>query len=321
MNPRIFWFWAAWIWRIGSLIHKCFLVRQLQYRPPPSLPLLVIGGLRAGGAGKTPVAAAVALHFQRKGLRVGLLCYAVHTHPSTSIRRVDPDEDWRKCSDEAVWLARHTQLPVWCTRNRFAAWESISTTESLDILISDDGLEDPRLRSARCILLDWGETARHILDLIPAGDCRSLREDHTDVEIWKIGDGETVKFVPGPVLNAQGEILQTPCVLLCGVGNPRRVYEDALACGVVVQKRIFLRDHAKCVHKIANRLLHQGYTIVTTEKDLIRMESTVQNHPRLFVLHQRVFLDEPPLGPVPGIKEESAYRQVKETRKSCPGRS
>src|SRR5690554_4973600 len=94
---------ATLLYAIGSALHRAWP------RPPheaPALPLIVIGSLRAGGAGKTPVTLALARHLSAQGFRTGILAYALprrspktrvggDTERSSGLREVFPDSDWR----------------------------------------------------------------------------------------------------------------------------------------------------------------------------------------------------------------------------------
>ncbi len=102
--------------------------------PQGSPPQLLVGGLRLGGSGKTPVAAALARHYAARGLRVALL--AADLAPTRSgrgaLRRVDPACDPRHESDEALWLAQAAGLPVFAVRNRRQAWEALAAARRAD---------------------------------------------------------------------------------------------------------------------------------------------------------------------------------------------
>ena len=85
-------------------------------------PVVSVGSLSAGGAGKTPVVIALAELLQRA--RVGSGCaFAGIWAEGSGVERVDPEADdaARRFGDEPVVIARRTGVPVWVGAERFAA--------------------------------------------------------------------------------------------------------------------------------------------------------------------------------------------------------
>lgn len=203
------------------------------------------------------------------------------------------NSSWKDSSEEAVWLKRTTGLPVWVTRDRPGAWQWLAKHGGIDVLVSDDGLEDPRLEQASRILLDWGDRASSIDDLFPVGRCRSLRQDHGNVLVWSIGDaqaiGTDIHYSIEPILNAQGK--QAPLragALVCAIGDPCRLERDLTGVGVTLHKVYNLRDHSLRVDRVVRRLLHCGEDIVyVTEKDAEKLGMDLASHPNIFRIRQR----------------------------------
>jgi tetraacyldisaccharide 4'-kinase len=246
--------------------------------------LLVVGSVLAGGAGKTPVCAEIAKKIQSTGIRVGILCHAVHGKVQNGVREVFEDTSWRESSDEAVWLKKVSQARVWVTRDRFSAWEILSAKGDLDLLISDDGFEDPRLNSALRIMLPPPLRADRIWDLIPAGKCRSLLQDHAGVEECR------AVFSLVSVHGFEGNALQGPFTVVCGIGDPDRFVADLKRLGMEPYDVEFFPDHSVNIAQRVESLLAQGISVVTTEKDLVRLPAKSKNHPNLFVAYQKVKL-------------------------------
>lgn len=86
----------------------------------------------------------------------------------------------------------------------------INCGEPPDVIICDDGFEDSRLRPDLTILLEWGPAPRHIRDLVPAGDARSLEQDHrTDpaktIRLNCLGPAADISFPVDSITNYLGE--------------------------------------------------------------------------------------------------------------------
>jgi len=149
----------------------------------PAIPMVVVGALRAGGSGKTSVTLELARIFLGRGLRVAILAYRM----GRGRRGADPDfsevgdgDDWRLFSEEAVMLRRDTGARVFATRNRAYAWKRLHQYDvhggrSFDLILSDDGFQDPRLDGAFRILLEAPGERPGLFDLLPGGHFRETR--------------------------------------------------------------------------------------------------------------------------------------------------
>jgi len=278
-NISFRWF-GALLWRAGWLLHRPFF-RASGRRP--SLPLIVIGAVRAGGAGKTPVVRQIVQQLTDQGLRVGVMVYSVESRNSGASNRVAPMSDWRASSEEAVWLARNCPAIVWGTRSRWQTWQQIAQQNEVDVLVSDDGLEDPRLQGALRYALDWGDSAERIGDLVPAGLCRSWWSDHKGVVRWKVG--EHVHFA------TKLDLVPQKIAVLCGLGDPCRFLSDLESLGFVIVEKQLQKDHSHGISHALNAMLAKGcHPIVLTEKDAIKITPKILAHPRVMVATQEVLI-------------------------------
>jgi len=200
-DPPVWESWGARLWkphawllplnplyRFGFRAHQAWLGRECaRLGPPPDRPLIVIGSLRAGGAGKTSLALALARELVRRGLKPALLAYRIGPGEAGGsagaegetrgggLLEVGPDADWRASSEEAVLLRRESGARVFATRDRARAWRRLArgeAGEAFDVFIADDGFQDPRLFGAfRLLSARPGEMPRR-RDLLPAGPFR-----------------------------------------------------------------------------------------------------------------------------------------------------
>jgi tetraacyldisaccharide 4'-kinase len=257
--------------------------------------LVVVGSLRIGGGAKTPVAALLAKQYAAEGKRVAILAHAVERKIPETIFQVHADSDWRLSSDEAVWLAQETGLPVWVTRDRWKAWHALDAMNAFDVIVSDDGLEDARLQSCRRILLDFGDSCRHWWHTVPVGRCRSLLLDHPGAEVWSVSgleSGANVEIGLSQIQNILGcDLGRRESVAICGIGDPSRFCQDLLAFGVNLVGFVALRDHSHDLEKKLSLLLDQGEAaIVITAKDWAKLPVTMARNPRIFQAKQAVRL-------------------------------
>jgi tetraacyldisaccharide 4'-kinase len=220
----------ALFYGMGSLLHRRVFLRPRF--PLPALPLIVIGSLRAGGAGKTAVTLELARRLQARGKRVGILAYRLR---GAEDKEVGPDANWRDSSDEAVLLARASGARVFVTRDRAALWRRLDRARAFDVLLADDGLMDTRLAGAfRVALVRPGEDPGW-LDLLPAGPYRLTASVLKGLDF-------VLPFSREIVLPEAFDFTK-PYWVLCGLGNPAAFLQDLKAAGVQVAGMTAGPDH------------------------------------------------------------------------------
>src|SRR5450432_1580610 len=142
----------------------------------PARPLVVVGNLIAGGAGKTPAVIAIATELTRRSIRVGLLASG-YRGTQTGPRLVDAQSDAAIAGDEAVLLARRTGVPVAAGRDRQAALSLLLAAHpEIAVVVSDDGLQHaglPRTVELAVFASRGAGNGR----LLPAGPLREPIED------------------------------------------------------------------------------------------------------------------------------------------------
>ncbi|MDQ2779001.1 MAG: tetraacyldisaccharide 4'-kinase [Pseudomonadota bacterium] len=135
------------------------------------VPVVVVGNLVVGGAGKTPTVIALVQAFEAAGHHPGVVSrgFGRATQVVAPVRAAD---DPRQVGDEPLLIARRTGVPVWVGRDRLAAARALCATHpGVDLLISDDGLQHHALaREAELIVFDDRGAGNGLL--LPAGPLR-----------------------------------------------------------------------------------------------------------------------------------------------------
>src|ERR1700758_3712597 len=83
-------------------------------------PVISIGSLSAGGAGKTPMVIMLAGILRRRGYAVRVLTRG-YGRASTLIERVEPFDDPHFQGDEPVLMAQRAGVPVFAGADRYRA--------------------------------------------------------------------------------------------------------------------------------------------------------------------------------------------------------
>lgn len=176
-----------------------------RYRAP--IPVIVVGNLSAGGAGKTPLTIALALYMHKRGLRVGLICGGYGgRNRGAEPQWVTADSDPALVGDEPVLIAMRTGLPVVVCKDRSAAAQTL--VESCDVLLCDDGLQHYALqRDMEIVVIDSSTLLGNEM-LMPSGPLREGKSRLKSVDlVCYSGEARTQ---PGYQLHATGAVnLQT----------------------------------------------------------------------------------------------------------------
>lgn len=170
-----------------SLVYKFlrWLTRQqsksLASRQITHPPVLVVGNLIAGGAGKTPIVLAVCEAMKAQGLQVGIVSRGygkrsdqIHVFsPALDQATGRPDSpDAKHIGDEPAWLLQQTQCPIAVGSQRKLAYHAlIQRHPDLALVVSDDGLQHHQLpRTLEWVVFDDRLAGNQ--KMIPAGPLR-----------------------------------------------------------------------------------------------------------------------------------------------------
>ena len=262
------------------------------------LPVICIGNFTAGGTGKTPLALEVARLLLAAGEAPVFLSRG-YGGSERGPHLVDPAADTAtKVGDEVLLLARNA--PAFVARDRATGAKAIETAVASGrcpgtVIVMDDGLQNPSLTKDLTIAVVDGGRGFGNGAIVPAGPLRAS----VDFQM-KLADAIVVNQPPGapgpviqnlkrqftgPMLDATpapaGEtswLTATPLVAIAGIGNPARFFDLLRSLGGNVIETIAFADHQPLREGDATHVLDlaasRGAAIVTTEKDLARLQGT-----------------------------------------------
>lgn len=271
---------ASWLWRLGAGLRK---VTTRAYRP--GVPLICVGNATAGGAGKTPTVLAVAGELSARGRRAGLLSRG-HGGTLEGPVRVDPDRHTSaEVGDEPLLLA--AAAPTVIARDR-AAGARLLEEIGVDVIVMDDGLQNPSLRPTLSLLVVDGGAGIGNGRVMPAGPLREpwdaaleksaaivlIGEDATGIAA-RVGDRRPVLravLEPAPAALA----LRDRRVLgFAGIGRPDKFRATLADIGAEVIGFTAFDDHHPYrpleVMELVERAVAEDATPVTTTKDAVRL--------------------------------------------------
>jgi tetraacyldisaccharide 4'-kinase len=266
-------------------------VRRLRF------PVVSIGNLSTGGAGKTPLAIALAQALSARGLRVDVLSRG-YGRQSKLAARVHPDGSAEDFGDEPLLIARETGVPVYVSAQRYDAGV-LAETEALTgggqgVHLLDDGFQHRQLARDVDILQlnqnDWQD------GLLPAGNLREPLEAIHRADVLAIPANEPELEAAlhlwgwnGPVwrLHRTMEIpaVSGPVAAFCGIARPEQFFARLEDAGLEVALRLAFLDHFTYTQRILEKLMDDARqkkvtAIITTEKDLVRLGNLVSIFPQ-----------------------------------------
>jgi tetraacyldisaccharide 4'-kinase len=290
-------------YRLALLLRELSLRSGMEPVSRLRFPVISIGNLSAGGAGKTPLTIALAKALERRGLRVDVLSRG-YGRRGMRPARVDPDGSADDFGDEPLLIARETGLRVYVAGQRFGAGQLAEAYASPDASVSnlsavhilDDGFQHRQLHRDVDILLldhrDWlGE------GLLPAGNLREPRKAALRATIIAIPAPEKARELEaalrkwgweGPVWRLHRRIdvpaPNGPIAAFCGIARPAQFFAGIEAGGWRIAARIVFRDHHRFTPADVNRIItaaqQAGATaLITTEKDLARLGKLASGFP------------------------------------------
>src|SRR5580765_1708715 len=152
----------SWAFRgIVGLRRRLFREGALSSHSLP-VPVIVVGNLIVGGAGKTPTVIAVVALLRRQGRTPGIVSRG-YGRDESAVREVGA---------EPLLLARRTGVPVFVGRDRVAAGHALLQAHAgVDVIVSDDGLQHLALgRDIEVLVFDDRGAGND--RLLPAGPLR-----------------------------------------------------------------------------------------------------------------------------------------------------
>jgi tetraacyldisaccharide 4'-kinase len=281
----------AWVLApLGTIYGAITLRRMTRHKSQSSTfqKIVCIGNFTAGGAGKTPVAIAIAKALQAQNISVCFLSRGYGGSAKVPLL-VDPKvHDALGVGDEPLLLAR--VAPTIVSRNRSSGLTLCAATKA-NIVIMDDGLQNSLEKDFSIAVIDSEVGIGNGLCL-PAGPLRAplgKQWSHVQAVVF-LGRGTGADALK---TNAQSKgvnvfkaELQSPSHIIsnlrdklilayCGIGRPQKFFDHITNLGGIIGAKRSFADHHVFCEADAKALLEQAednhMVLFTTEKDFVRL--------------------------------------------------
>lgn len=281
--------WLAWLlWPLSLLLGLLVRMRQGLYRSGLHrqerlpVPVLVVGNVVAGGAGKTPVVMALVRHLQARGLHPGVISRGYGRH-AQDCREVLAHSRARDVGDEPLLIQRRTGVPVFVAPRRIdAARALLARHPETNVLICDDGLQHYALaRDIEICVFDERGVGNGWL--LPAGPLREPWPRPVDLVLHTGTRPAFTGFtsrraLASHAMRADGSRVelatlahatQRPLLALAAIARPEAFFAMLQAQGLPLARTLALPDH----YDFSNwqRPSEPDYTLLCTEKDAVKL--------------------------------------------------
>jgi len=186
---------ASVFYGLGARTHRAWMRWTSADRGRLACAVVSVGGLTVGGAGKTPVAARLALGLRRRGWRVVLASRGYRGRDRSSVVVVSDGahvhSSVARSGDESFVLAAHAPgVPVLVGRDRRVVGHHAVSAFDAEILVLDDGFQHHRLARDLDIVCIDGGSGLGSQRLLPAGPLREPVSTLRHADWLCIVDGE-----------------------------------------------------------------------------------------------------------------------------------
>ena len=279
---------AAWLlWPISLCYGALLALRRALYKGRwlavrrCAVPVLVVGNVVAGGAGKTPVLMALVRHLQAQGLRVGVISRGYGRH-STGCREVQVDSPAREVGDEPALIRRSTGVPVVVAEQRAdAAAALLAHHPDTQLILCDDGLQHSALYRdfEVCVFDDRGLGNGFLL---PAGPLREPWPRPVDLVLHTgaqpaFAGHHAQRYLAPFALRQDGASVPLatmtgagpPLLALAAIAQPEQFFAMLRRSGLPLAQTLALPDHYDFDSFNPND--YKGYRLICTEKDAVKL--------------------------------------------------
>lgn len=291
----------VWSWAVQRRFDMYFPV-------PLARPVVCVGNLVAGGAGKTPVVLSLVDLLKDAGHNPHILTRGYGGSEAGPIQ-VSPARDTAAdVGDEALLLV--DKAPTWVARNRpLGAQAAIDTGASL--ILMDDGFQNPAIYKDFSLVVVDGAAGFGNGEVFPAGPLREpvdfglsradavvmLGEDKTNAAEDIARHAPDMPVYKAMVVPDAGnpDLRDRTVFAFAGIGRPEKFRDSLLAAGAKLEGWGSYPDHYSYTEEDLKELMDaaqkQDALVVTTAKDYMRLPASLKEKIKPFSIH--IVWDDP----------------------------
>jgi len=251
------------------------------------VPVIVVGNLAVGGAGKTPLVIALVNALRMRGWRPGVISRG-YGRATDDVRRVRVDSTPAEVGDEPLLIAGNSKAPVAVAARRIEAARLLVESGEVDVLIADDGLQHYGLMRDVEILVIDGQRRFGNARVLPAGPLRepieraaacdfvvcnggAAQEGEVPMQL-ELGDAVALA---GGERRSLASFAGVRVHAVAGIGNPERFFTALRSAGLSIVPHAFADHHD---FSAADLDFADGVPLLMTEKDAVKCARFAQSN-------------------------------------------
>jgi len=263
-------------------------------------PVVSIGNISTGGAGKTPFLLLLGELLKQRSILFDVLSRG-YRRETTGVALVNPSGTARQFGDEPLLIARKLGVPVVVGENRYAAGVYAEQSFGPQLHLLDDGFQHRRLaRDFDIVLLTPSDVSD---SLLPVGHLREPLSSLARADAVVLSGNLSPEAVPTPVKRrwrVQRSLFAPPikeaCVAFCGIARPEPFFAQLRQAGLNIVAAHAFRDHHPYHGGDIQRLLRlldesRASAFVTTEKDAVNLGEQLRDLGSVHVVPLRMELE------------------------------
>ncbi len=264
-------------------------------------PVISIGNLSTGGAGKTPFLILLGELLKQRSVLFDVLSRG-YRREIKGVALVDPAGTARQFGDEPLLIARKLGVPVVVGEDRYAAGLYAEQNFGPQLHLLDDGFQHRRLaRDFDIVML----TPTDVRDsLLPTGRLREPLSSLARADAVVLSGNLLPESVPDFVKRrwrVQRSIfaptIKDACVAFCGIARPDPFFSQLQQAGLNIVATQCFRDHhaynSEDIQKLLRlRNLNRASAFVTTEKDAVNLGEQLRELETVHVVALRMELED-----------------------------
>ena len=293
--------------QIGRTRRCCVTAQKM------TCPVICVGNITLGGGGKTPIVRWLAKELKAMGAQPAILSRGYGGSQKTPLR-VDADKHSAALvGDEPLMLAQNTDMLVFVGRDK-AATAKLAMTQGAEVLLLDDGLQNPSLHYDCALLVVDKSIGLGNGAVFPAGPLRERPRNalaridglvltgtqpptpRKDIE--KLSQTVQKKSLPvidtKTILSHAGD-LPKHAIAFCGIAYPQKFFAMLETHGMQIKARFAFGDHQPYSEKAAAKILAKAKALnlplVTTCKDMARLADQPKGSARARLFNTSTGLD------------------------------
>ena len=257
--------------------------RRLTHAQHPGKPVVCVGNLTAGGAGKTPTVRWLAEKIAAQGHQPAILSRGYGGSEKGPLKVDRQTHHATHVGDEPLMLA--ADWPVYIGADRMQSLR-LAVQDGADVLIKDDGFQNPSLAHHFNLIVVDGASGLGNQRLLPSGPMRqplSVALERLDA-LLVIGEArhhslaflmDAVEAFGKPIFHGRVQATGHGSGKVhgfCGIARPQKFQASLVAQGYEIDGFTSFADHHDFTEAEAATLLAHDKPLITTEKDMARLQ-------------------------------------------------